>query len=167
MSYSLAELNQMDREEFIAALGTVYEHTPAIADQAWQQHPFTDLSQLHQTMVNLVTAMSQAEQLALIRAHPDLGSKAKMATASVQEQAGVGLDRLTPAEYEHWQSLNQAYKDKFGFPFIVAVKQHTQASIMEAFERRLANSVEVEIAQALKEINQIAWFRLHDLVEQS
>lgn len=164
MSYSLSALNQMSQEEFVAALGAVYEHTPAIAHQAWYQHPFKDVAELHQRMVDQVNAMSQEEQLALIRAHPDLGSRAKMAEASVQEQAGVGLDRLTPPEYERLQALNGLYKEKFGFPFIVAVKHHTKASILEAFNQRLENSVNTEIKQALGEIIQIARFRLADLV---
>ena len=165
MSYSLSELNRMSQEEFVTALGAVYEHTPAIAQAAWTKQPFNDLTSLHQAMVNVVEALSQEEQLALIRAHPDLGSKAKMADASVQEQAGVGLNQLTPDEYNRFVSLNQAYKEKFGFPFIVAVKYHTRASILDAFEQRLANTIEVERAQALSEINQIAQVRLEKLVE--
>ncbi len=121
---------------------------------------------LHQKMVDVVNAMSQEEQLALIRAHPDLGSKAKMADASVQEQAGVGLDRLSPSEFERFQTLNQTYKETFGFPFIIAVKNHTKTSILDAFEQRLHYSAEAEIQQAITEISQIAQFRLLDVVKQ-
>lgn len=164
MPYPIAELNQMSQEAFVEVLGTVFENTPKIASQTWYQRPFTNITDLHQKMVEVVNAMSSDEQLALIRAHPDLGSKAKMAPVSVQEQAGVGLDRLTAEDYERFQSLNQAYKDKFGFPFIIAVKNHTKTSILEAFERRLLNSVEAEMQQAIAEISQIAYFRLLDLV---
>ncbi len=87
-------------------------------------------------MIEIVDKMSEKKQLALIKAHPDLGSKAKMAEASLQEQAGVGLDRLSESEYQRFQPLNQAYKDKFGFPFIVAVKYHTKKSILEALTTR-------------------------------
>lgn len=164
MSYSLSDLNQMSQEEFVAALGAVFEHTPAIAHQAWHQRPFKDVEELHQRMVDQVNAMSREEQLALIRAHPGLGSRAKMAVASVQEQAGVGLDRLTPPEYERLQALNGVYQEKFGFPFIVAVKNHTKSSILEALNLRLENTVDTELAQALREVVQIAQFRLADLV---
>jgi 2-oxo-4-hydroxy-4-carboxy-5-ureidoimidazoline decarboxylase len=164
MPYSLADLNQMSQDAFVEALGEVFEHTPAIAQQAWHQRPFKDVTDLHRAMVEVAQAMSQADKLALIKAHPDLGSKAKMATASLQEQAGVGLDQLSPEEYARFQSLNQAYKDRFGFPFIVAVKNHTKASILEAFEQRLQNPMDVEMSQALTEITQIAKFRLLDLV---
>ncbi|HLO47736.1 MAG TPA: 2-oxo-4-hydroxy-4-carboxy-5-ureidoimidazoline decarboxylase [Kamptonema sp.] len=164
MFYTIAELNQMSQDEFVTALGAVFEHTPAIAYRTWYQRPFTDVTQLHQQMVAVVNAMSWEEQLALIKAHPDLGSKAKMAAASVKEQAGAGLDRLKLEEYQRFQALNQAYQEKFGFPFIVAVRNHTKTSIVEAFERRLQNSADVEMQEAIAEINQIAQFRLLDLI---
>jgi 2-oxo-4-hydroxy-4-carboxy-5-ureidoimidazoline decarboxylase len=164
MSFSIQQLNQMSQEAFVAALGTVFEDTPEIARQAWSDRPFQDVADLHQKMVQVVNTMSSDEQLALIKAHPDLGSRAKMAEASVQEQAGVGLDRLSPDEYQRFQSLNQAYQTKFGFPFIIAVKNHTKTSILNAFEQRLQNSTEAEKHQALSEIAQIARFRLEGLV---
>lgn len=165
MFYTIAELNQMSQAAFVEALAAVFEHTPAIAQQAWTQRPFIDVDDLHQKMVDVVQHMSRVEQLTLIQAHPDLGSKAKMAAASVKEQAGVGLDQLTPEEYKQFQLFNQAYKDKFGFPFIVAVKNHTKASILKAFDQRLQNATNTEIEQALTEIAQIAKFRLSGLVD--
>jgi 2-oxo-4-hydroxy-4-carboxy-5-ureidoimidazoline decarboxylase len=164
MAYSIAQLNQMNQADFVAALGAVFEETPAIAQEAWTQRPFTDLTDLQQAMIDVVSVMTEAEQLALIRAHPDLGSKAKMAEASVKEQTGAELDRLTSEDYDRLQTLNQAYKAKFGFPFIVAVKNHTKASILEAFDRRLQNTPAVEAKQALAEIIQIASFRLAGLI---
>ncbi len=166
MPYLITEINRMSQEEFVNVLGTVFEDTPAIAHQVWNQRPFTNVAELHLCMVNLVKAMSRDEQLALIQAHPDLGSKAKMAEASVKEQAGVGLAQLSQEEYERFQSLNRAYKEKFGFPFIVAVKNHTKSTILGTFEHRLENPVEVEMEQALTEIAQIAGFRLVQLVKE-
>lgn len=160
MPYSIPELNQMSQEAFTEVLGAIFEHTPAIAHQTWYQRPFADLADLHAKMVAVVNAMSQEEKLALIQAHPDLGSKTKMAEASVKEQTGAGLDRLSPEEYERFHFLNQAYREKFGFPFIIAVKNHTRASILEAFERRTHHSIETEMQQAITEIVQIAQFRL-------
>lgn len=165
MSYSLEQLNHMSQAEFVEALGAIFEHTPTIAQAAWNQRPFTDRTHLHQCMVDVVQAFSREQQLALIRAHPDLGSKAKMAAASVQEQSGAGLDRLTAEEYQCFQQLNQAYKKRFGFPFIIAVKNHTKQSILAAFGQRLEHSIEQELQQALTEIFQIAQFRLQDLVQ--
>lgn len=164
MPYSIAQLNHMSQDEFVSALGAVFEDTPAIARAAWNQHPFTTVTDLQQAMVAVVDRLSHAEQLALIRAHPDLGSKATMADASVQEQASVGLDRLTPAEYDRFHIANQAYTAKFGFPFIIAVKNHTKTSILDAFDRRLHHTLDAEVTQALVEIMQIAQFRLEALV---
>jgi 2-oxo-4-hydroxy-4-carboxy-5-ureidoimidazoline decarboxylase len=162
---SLSELNQMSQDEFSAVLGKIWEETPEIAEKTWHYRPFDDLEALYQAMVAIVSKMSEAEQLALIKVHPDLGSKTKMAEASVQEQAGIGLDRLSESEYQRFQFLNQAYKDKFGFPFIIAVKYQTKESILEAFEQRLKNNRELEKQQALTEINKIAWLRLESVVQ--
>ncbi|NJR63981.1 MAG: 2-oxo-4-hydroxy-4-carboxy-5-ureidoimidazoline decarboxylase [Cyanobacteria bacterium CRU_2_1] len=167
MPYVIAELNQMSQERFVDALGAVFEESPLIASRAWHKRPFADLADLHQQMLDVIHAMNQAEQIALIQAHPDLGSKSSMATASVQEQSGVGLNRLTSEEYEQFQRLNQSYKAKFGFPFVVAVKNHTKLSILETFEHRLNNPLTVELQQALTEITQITRLRLMDLVEHS
>lgn len=161
---SLTELNQISQEDFVKTLGEVFEDTPAIAYQVWYERPFQDVTELYQKMVNIVRDYSQEKQLKLIQAHPDLGSKAKMAVASVQEQAGAGLDRLTPEEYDRFLSLNQAYKNKFDFPFIVAVKNHTKDSILAAFEQRLQNSLKIEQNKALEEIFQIAKFRLDAMI---
>ncbi|MBE9013538.1 2-oxo-4-hydroxy-4-carboxy-5-ureidoimidazoline decarboxylase [Pseudanabaenaceae cyanobacterium LEGE 13415] len=160
MPYSLSDLNQMEQSAFTIALGEIFEQTPAIASQTWEQRPFTNVDDLHQKMLMVVNSMSNEQQLALICAHPDLGSKAKMANASVQEQAGVGLDRLTPEEYDRFHRLNEQYKSQFGFPFIIAVKNHTKDSILEAFETRLRHSQPDEMRQAIAEISQIAYFRL-------
>ncbi|PSB11819.1 OHCU decarboxylase [Pleurocapsa sp. CCALA 161] len=155
----------MSQEEFTAVLGKIWEETPEIAEKAWQDKPFENLEALYQAMLAVVNQMSEAKQVALIKAHPDLGSKTKMAEASVQEQAGIGLDRLSKSEYQRFQFLNQAYKDKFGFPFIVAVKHHTKESILEAFETRLNNTQEREKQQALTEISKIARLRLDSLID--
>jgi 2-oxo-4-hydroxy-4-carboxy-5-ureidoimidazoline decarboxylase len=165
MIYALTQINRMDRPQFIQALGEIFEHTPTIAAQAWHQRPFNSIEELHQQMMAVVMGFDREQKLALIRAHPDLGSKVKMAAASVQEQAGAGLDRLSSDEYARFQKLNQSYLEKFDFPFIIAVKTHTKSSILEAFDRRLQNSAEVELATAIEEIIQIARFRLLAIVD--
>ncbi len=165
MPYSLVELNQLSQEEFTQALGAIFEHTPAIARSTWDDRPFASTADLYTKMVTAVSAMTEAEKLALIQAHPDLGSKAKMAEASVSEQAGAGLDRLSVEEFDRFQSLNQSYREKFSFPFIVAVKKHTKTSILEAFKQRLDNSIETEMQQAVAEICEIARFRLESTIQ--
>lgn len=165
MAYTITELNQMTQAEFVTALGDVFEDTPSIATQAWHQRPFTNVANLHQTMVALVEQMSETVQLDLIRAHPDLGSRVHMAAASVQEQTSVGLDRLRPSEYEQFQTLNTTYQTKFGFPFIMAIKGQTKEEILAAFTQRLQNTPASEHQQALAEIRKIARFRLDDLCD--
>ncbi len=164
MTTTIATLNELSQAAFVETLGAIFEDTPTIAAQTWHQRPFQTIDNLHQKMVAVVESLSPDAQLALIQAHPDLGSRLKMAEASVQEQAGVGLDRLTPEEYDRFHHLNQSYKAKFGFPFIIAVRNHTKASILEAFQRRLENTTEDEKQQALAEIYQIARFRLTDAI---
>ena len=165
MSMNLSQLNRMERDEFVELLGEIFENTPAIAEQAWEHRPFADGEALYQCMAEIVNKMTVDEQVMLMRSHPDLGSKVRMAEASVKEQSGVGLDQLTPEEYQQFQELNRAYQERFGFPFIVAVKTHTKASILEAFRTRLGNSLGVERSQALTEIGQIARFRLDEILD--
>jgi 2-oxo-4-hydroxy-4-carboxy-5-ureidoimidazoline decarboxylase len=161
---TLTELNQISQAAFTDTLGAVFEDTPEIATRAWLQRPFTDIHHLHQVMGEIMHRLSDPEQMALIQAHPDLGSRLKMADASVKEQASVGLDQLTQQEYHQFVTLNQAYRAKFGFPFIIAVRNHTRASILQAFQQRLDNAIALEKATAMAEILKIAWFRLKDLV---
>jgi 2-oxo-4-hydroxy-4-carboxy-5-ureidoimidazoline decarboxylase len=165
MMVTLSVLNQMDQAAFTHTLGAIFEDTPAIAHAAWPQRPFHSVDQLHQAMVDIVRSLPVTDQLTLIRTHPDLGSRATMAEASVEEQASVGLNQLTPAEYEEIQSLNQAYKERFEMPFIIAVKQQTKGSIFDAFRQRLTNDSDQEIRQAIEEIAAIARFRLDALVQ--
>ena len=165
MMYTLTQLNRMDRVAFTQVLGSIFEHTPAIANQAWEKLPFLDLKQLHEAMVGVVDSMSQSEKMLLIGAHPSLGDRVKMAEASVLEQSSIGLDRLNPEEYNLIQTLNQSYRDRFGFPFIIAVRDHSKLTILEAFNSRLHNSNESEINQAIAEISKIAKYRLHDLID--
>lgn len=167
MGYSIAQLNEMSENEFVSALGDIFENTPAVAQQLSERRPFGELEDVIEQMEDVVFLMDEGEQIALIQAHPDLGSQAKMADASVQEQAGVGLDRLTPDEFDRFQTLNQTYQEKFGFPFVIAVRDQTKESILEAFDRRLENPHDTEIDQALEEITKIAEFRLRDRVESA
>ena len=164
MPYAITDVNQMSQNEFVNAFGAVYEETPAIAAQAWKKRPFENLSQLHQAMCAVVSGLSETEQLTLIQAHPELGSKVQMAAASVQEQSGAGLSQMSATEYERFNALNAAYKEKFNFPFVMAIKGYGKTEILAAFEARLQCSNQEERARSLSEITQIARFRLNDLI---
>jgi OHCU decarboxylase len=167
--YTLAELNALDQAGFVAALGWVFEGSPWVAERAWAARPFASRDALHAALVAVVQAASPEEQLALIRAHPDLGTRlgrAALSAASVAEQAGAGLDRLSDAEFARFQDLNARYRERFGFPFIIAVRHHTRASILAAFEARLQHDAATERATALAEIAEIARLRLADAVAE-
>lgn len=151
------------RAEFVAKFGPVYEASPWVAEGVWPDPP-TDREGLARAMAAVVDAAPYAAKLALIRAHPELASRARMADASVKEQAGAGLDQCSPEEFEAFQRLNAAYNARFGFPFIFAVKGATRAEILAAFEARLANDPETEFQTAIAQIHRIAGFRLADLI---
>jgi 2-oxo-4-hydroxy-4-carboxy-5-ureidoimidazoline decarboxylase len=161
---TLPHLNGMDRESFVAALGGVFEGSPWVAEGVYPGRPFASLAELHAAMTEVVRQAGEARQLELIRAHPDLAGRAALADElsehSRSEQAGAGLNRLSPEEYARFHQLNDAYKAKFGFPFILAVKGHTKDSILQAFEARLPNDAATERETALGQIYKIARFRL-------
>lgn len=162
---TLRELNILDREAFVAAIGWVFEDSPWVAWRAWELRPFPSREALHRAMAQQVDAASREEQLALLRAHPDLGARARMSAASTREQGGAGLDQLTADEYAQLTTWNQAYRDNFGFPFLFAVKGSGKSAIMEALRRRAVADPEAEVAEALAQVYQIAGFRLETVVE--
>lgn len=165
---TLTSLNQMDDADFVGALGDVFEHSPWICESVRSLRPFTDLTSLHTAMVRNVHSSSEAQKLALLRAHPDLAGKAARAGALTEhsrgEQQGAGLDQLNADEYERFNMLNGAYVTRFGFPFIIAVKGHTKSSILQAFAVRLKNAPDEERDTAIEQVAQIAWYRLSDLI---
>ena len=153
----------MDKAGFLARFGAVYEASPWVAEGVWPNAP-SDRNGLAAAMAAVVDAAPRDMKLALIRAHPELAGRTKMAEASVREQAGVGLDQCSPEQFDAFQRLNAAYNARFGFPFIFAVKGATRAEILSAFEARLANDPETEFATAIAQIHRIAGFRLGDLL---
>lgn len=163
-TYSLDSLNAASEADFTAALADIYEHSPWVAQQAATRRPLATLADLHQAMIAAVRAAPADARLGLMKAHPDLAGKAARAgnlTAdSTNEQASVGLDRLTDEEFARFHRLNDAYQTKFGIPFIVCVRRHTKDSILSEFERRLAHGSEGEMETALGEIFRITALRL-------
>lgn len=164
----LRDLDILDRAGFADALGAIFEHSPWIAERAWNRRPFVGANDLMAAMSAVVEAASNDEKLALIRAHPDLAGKAAREGAltehSTSEQAGAGLDRLSDEEFERFHQLNDAYTARFGFPFVIAVRGHTRETILAAFETRLGNDRATETAEALRNIGLIARFRLDDVL---
>jgi 2-oxo-4-hydroxy-4-carboxy-5-ureidoimidazoline decarboxylase len=157
-------VNASDRARFVETVGWVFERSPWVAERAWIRKPFASIDDLHRAMVAEVNAATPDEQLSLLRAHPDLGARAALTSASATEQAGVGLDQLTPEECERLRQLNSAYREKFGFPFLYAVKGSTKHDILKALNARLPASREREMAEALNQVARIVRFRLEELI---
>jgi 2-oxo-4-hydroxy-4-carboxy-5-ureidoimidazoline decarboxylase len=164
----LERLNAASKAEFVAALGNIFEHTPLVAEVAADRRPFATLDALLQAMTDAVRSLAAEQRLTLIKAHPDLAGKAARAGAltaeSTAEQTSAGLDRLSEDEYAHFHRLNDAYKSRFGIPFIVCVRRHTKGSILREFARRLKHEREAELETALEEILRIGALRIDQLV---
>jgi len=164
----LKRLNQMNAHGFVRTIGHVFEHSPWIAEQTFTQHPFHSVDELHQKLCQTVKHASDAQKLALIRAHPDLvGRMAQQLTPESQsEQAAAGLTQLSDDEREAFHAYNEAYRDQFGFPFVICARENKKEAILAAFPRRLKHTREREIDVAIDEICKIAHLRLLDSVSE-
>ncbi|PVM81083.1 2-oxo-4-hydroxy-4-carboxy-5-ureidoimidazoline decarboxylase [Caulobacter radicis] len=167
---TLALLNSMNQTGFVTALGFAFELSPWVVERAWSARPFDSIEAMHGAMMQVLNAAPLDDRLALIRAHPELAGKAAIArqltAESTAEQAGAGLDRLTPEEFARFHDLNAAYGKRFGFPFIIAVRLNDKASILRAMQARLANDREAEVAEAIAQIGLISKLRIQDAVTQ-
>lgn len=157
---TIDDLNTCDRARFVGALGWIFEESPWVAEQAWERRPFAGVDELYAAMTSIVAAARPDEQVALLRAHPDLGARVRMSRASTSEQAGAGLDRLTDEQFEQLQRLNAAYREKFGYPFLLAVTGRTPHQILDALAHRLRADPREELAEALRQVYRIARIRL-------
>jgi OHCU decarboxylase len=144
--------------------GGVFEASPWVAERAWASRPFGSLDALHAAMVEVVTRAPSEVRMGLIRAHPDLATRAALTPESEREQASAGLDSLSEQQFERIGWLTAAYRAHFGFPFIVCAREHTPDSIIETAERRMESEPEQEVQTALTEIFKIARLRLADQV---
>jgi 2-oxo-4-hydroxy-4-carboxy-5-ureidoimidazoline decarboxylase len=165
---SLAELNACSKADFVAALANIFEYSPWIAEEAAAARPFAGVNALFAAMKTAVERAPAELRLTLIKAHPDLANKTQRAAGltaeSNAEQNSVGLDRLSDAEYDAFERVNNAYRSKFGFPYIVCVRRQTKDSILRDFERRLPNDALAEVRTSIDEICRIAALRLDQLV---
>jgi len=162
--YTIAELNEADEATFLEVLGGVYETSPWVAERAVEDRPFESIGDLRASMSAAVDDASRERRLALLRAHPDLGERTEMTDASEAEQASAGLDELSPEQYETFQRLNDRYRERFGFPFIMAVRDESPDAIQAAMERRVDHSESEEFRTALDEVHTIARLRLEELL---
>jgi OHCU decarboxylase len=164
----LSQLNLFDRESFLKVCGGFFEHSPWIAERAFVHRPFAAVDQLHQLMCDIVQQASTDEQVDLIRAHPDLVGKlareGRLTAESTAEQTAAGLSELSSADVAAFDRYNAAYRERFGFPFVICARQNRKDAILAAFPLRLANDREAEIATALREIYKIARLRIADAI---
>lgn len=156
-------LNRLDGDAFVDALADIYEESPWVAERVRDERPFESVADLRAAMKHTVEGASREERLALLRAHPDLGERTEMTDASREEQASAGLDALSPEQYEAFQRLNETYRERFGFPFIMAVKDESPDAIRAAMEERVEHSRSAEFGTALDEVHEIARLRLDEL----
>jgi len=168
---TLDTLNELPAPEFVGTLSSLFEHSPWVPERVAALRPFASNIALHQALCEAVTRADEAEQLALIRAHPELAGRAAirgdLTPASTSEQKGAGLSACTREQFDRLHSLNAAYNSRFGFPFVLAVKGHTPESVIATLAERVTHGADEERGVALREIFRIALFRLTDLVEES
>ena len=166
---SIDEVNHLDATSFAVLFGDVAEHSPWVAESAGHARPFANRDAMIHAFVDAVMRAPRADQLALIRAHPDLAGRAaisgELTNDSKQEQAGAGLDSLTPEEFARFSDLNSYYRKQNGFPFIFAVKGATKQQILAAFEERVKNNHATEFAIALTQVCRIFHFRIEGRVK--
>ncbi len=162
-------INSMDRAAFVQKFGGVFEKSPWVAEKAWDKKPFGSVDAMHAAMVEVVKYAPLPNQLALLQSHPDLAGKeaqaGAMTASSVSEQASAGLNALSKAEMTQISDYNAAYKRKFGFPFIIAVRMHTKEGIFFDFKRRLLNDTQTEYANDLQNVYAITRLRLEKMLE--
>jgi 2-oxo-4-hydroxy-4-carboxy-5-ureidoimidazoline decarboxylase len=165
----MAAINGMDRAGFVQKFGGIFENSPWVAEEAWDKRPYANVDAMHAAMVEVAKFASGPRQLALLQSHPDLAGKeaqaGAMTASSVTEQASAGLNALSKAEMAQISDLNAAYKRKFGFPFIIAVRMHSKEGIFFEFRRRLQNDTATEYANDLQNVYAITRLRLAKLLE--
>jgi 2-oxo-4-hydroxy-4-carboxy-5-ureidoimidazoline decarboxylase len=159
----LEEVNSLEKKQFVARFGGVFEHSPWIAERAWEKRPFHSLDDLHRVMLGVIA--SEEEKLKLVRAHPELACGDALSVPSTSEQARLGFNALSRAELEEMNRLNRSYREKFGFPCIVALRLHaTRESVMQQMKERLANDRATELAKAFEQVTHITRGRLEKIL---
>ena len=159
------KINKLSQNEFIKVFGNIFENAEWIAEELYNQKPFSNFEELSSKMLNIFATTTKEKQLKILNAHPDLANKTKISLLtpdSLKEQTNAGLDQCTEKEFNEFKKLNDAYK-KFDFPFILAVKGKTKIEILNNFRKRISSNPEIEFDEAIKQVKHIASFRLKEL----
>ena len=159
------KINKLSKSEFIKVFANIFENARWIAEELYNQKPFDNFEELSSKMLNIFETATKEKQLKILNAHPDLANKTKISLLtpdSLKEQINAGLDQCTKEEFNEFKKLNNTYK-KFGFPFILAVKEKTKIEILNNFRKRVFSDPEIEFDEAVKQVKQIASLRLKEL----
>lgn len=163
--YTIDKVNTLDREKFVNVFGNLFENSPWVAEQAWLEIPYDAAPAFLQTMSDIVLKAGRQKQHRLLNQHPELGTKQTLTQASESEQVSAGLKQNTASQIHDLADLNKRYRGKFGFPFIIAVKDLSPDTIITHMHRRLSNEQEVEFRECLQQVFNIAQFRLNDILD--
>ena len=159
------KINKLSRSEFVKVFANIFENTEWIAEELYNQIPFNNFEELYSKILNIFETATEEKQLKILNAHPDLANKTKIGLLtpdSLKEQTNAGLDQCTKKEFNEFKKLNETYK-KFGFPFILAIKEKTKIEILDNFRKRISSDPKIEFKEAVKQVKQIASFRLKEL----
>ena len=159
------KINNLPQGEFIKLFANIFENARWIAEESYNQKPFDNFETLSSKILNIFETATEEKQLKILNAHPDLANKTKIGLLtpdSLKEQTNAGLDQCTEKEFNEFKKLNETYK-KFGFPFILAIKEKTKIEILDNFRKRISSDPKIEFKEAVKQVKQIASFRLKEL----
>jgi OHCU decarboxylase len=162
---SIDTFNKLNKSEFLSTFGNVFEKTEWIAEKCYNSKPFNNVQELVNKMIEIFENSIKEKHLEILNSHPDLAVKKKLTKESENEQANANLNQCTNEEFEEFNRLNQKYKKKFGFPFIIAVKGKNKNEILNIFRQRITNNINLEFEEAKKQVKKIATFRLSEIIK--
>ena len=162
---SIDTFNKLNKSEFLSTFGNVFEKTEWIAEKCYDSKPYNNVQELVNKMMEIFENSIKEKHLKILNSHPDLAVKKKLTKESENEQANANLNQCTNEEFEEFNKLNEKYKKKFGFPFIIAVKGKNKNEILNIFRQRITNNINLEFEEAKKQVKKIATFRLSEIIK--
>jgi len=162
---SIDKFNKLSKAEFISIFGNIFEKTEWIAEKCYESKPYNNLDELVSKMMKIFENIEKERHLEILNSHPDLAVEKKLTEDSKNEQKNASLNQCTDEEFVEFKKLNEEYKKKFGFPFIVAVKGKNKEEILNSFRQRITNNINLEFEEAKKQVKKIASFRLGEIIK--
>ena len=162
---SIDKFNKLSKTEFISIFGNIFEKTEWIAERCYESKPYNNLDELVSKMMKIFENIEKERHLEILNSHPDLAVEKKLTKDSKNEQKNASLNQCTNEEFLEFKKLNEEYKKKFGFPFIIAVKGKNKEEILNSFRQRITNNINLEFEEAKKQIKKIASFRLSEIIK--